>query len=109
MLNQAATRADWDARAATHYRPSGLANEGFVHCSTPAQLPATLDRHYRDRDDLVLLTIDVGALTGDLIWEDTSGRGEAYPHVYGPIPLAAVVGVDALAVDPGGAMRVCQR
>lgn len=102
MLHHAATLADWAARSATDYRPAGLATEGFVHCSTRAQLPATLARHYRGRSDLVLLTIDVGALTSGLVWEDTSGRGEAFPHIYGPIPLSAVATVEPLAVDDDG-------
>jgi len=105
VLHHAATRADWEARTETDYRPAGLATEGFVHCSTAEQLPATLARHYRGRDDLVLLTLDVGALTSDLVWEDTSGRGEAYPHIFGPIPLSAVTVVELLAVDDDGVMR----
>ncbi len=105
MLHHAATRADWDARTETDYRPAGLATEGFVHCSTAEQLPATLARHYRGRDDLVLLSLDVGALTSDLVWEDTSGRGEAYPHIYGPIPIQAITAVETVAVDEGGSIR----
>lgn len=105
MLHHAATRADWDARSETHYEPAGLAGEGFVHCSTPAQLPATLGRYYAGRSDLVLLTLDVAALDADLIWEDTSGRGERFPHVYGPIPLPAIVAVEDLRVDPDGGRR----
>lgn len=105
MLHHAATRADWDARTETDYRPAGLATEGFVHCSTAEQLPATLARHYRGRDDLVLLSLDVGALTSDLVWEDTSGRGEAYPHIYGPIPIQAITAVEPVAVDEGGSIR----
>lgn len=105
MLHHAATRADWDARTETDYRPAGLAVEGFVHCSTGEQLAATLARHYPGRDDLVLLTLDVGALTSDLVWEDTSGRGEAYPHIYGPIPVPAITAIEALAVGGDGVMR----
>lgn len=105
MLHHVAIRDEWDAVTDTSYRPAGLATEGFVHCSTAEQLPATLARHYPGRDDLVLLTLDVGALTSDLVWEDTSGRGEDFPHVYGPIPLAAIVGVEDLAVDADGVIR----
>ncbi|MEL6981195.1 MAG: DUF952 domain-containing protein [Actinomycetota bacterium] len=105
MLHHAATRADWDARSETHYEPAGLAAEGFVHCSTAEQLRATLGRYYVGRSDLVLLTLDAAALTADLVWEDTSGRGELFPHVYGPIPLGAVITAEDLAVDADGVMR----
>lgn len=105
MLHHVATRADWDARSDTDYEPAGLAAEGFVHCSTAAQLPATVGRYYTGRSDLVLLTLDTAALTADLVWEDTSGRGERFPHIYGSIPLPAIVAVEELAVDGDGTMR----
>lgn len=99
MLYHVATVEDWEARSATDYRPAGLAGDGFVHCSSADQLPGVLDRYYRGRDDLVLLTIDPGGLTADVVWEDTTGRGERFPHVYGPLALAAVVGTEPLSVD----------
>lgn len=82
--------------------PASLAEEGFVHCCTEAQLLGVVSRYYADRTDLVALTIDPEALgTAELKWEapahpDGSPNTEAeeslrYPHVYGPIPVAAVV------------------
>ena len=93
VLFHVATAADWAARSADHYRPAGLATDGFVHCCDQGQLPGVVHRYYRGRDDLVLLTVDPGGLTRDVVWEDTSGRGERFPHVYGPIDLVAVVAV----------------
>ncbi|MEM9566011.1 MAG: DUF952 domain-containing protein, partial [Actinomycetota bacterium] len=90
MIYHVATEEDWATRTDADYRPAGLAVEGFVHCSVAGQLAGVLDRYYRDRSDLLLLTIDPAGLTSDLIWEDTSGRGERFPHIYGPIDLAAV-------------------
>jgi uncharacterized protein (DUF952 family) len=98
VLYHVATTVDWAARSADGYLPAGYPAEGFVHCSVGRQLPGVLDRHYRGRSDLVLLTIDPAGLTADVVWEDTSGRGERFPHVYGPIAATAVVGVESLAV-----------
>jgi uncharacterized protein (DUF952 family) len=72
--------------------PPSLADEGFVHCSTRAQLDATLARHFPGAGRLTLLVLDPDAV-GDLRWEE-SRPGEAFPHVYGPIPTAAVVAVE---------------
>ena len=49
------------------------------------------DWFYRDVPDLVLLCIDAGGLTSELLWEASSDSfaGE-FPHVYGPIPVRAV-------------------
>jgi uncharacterized protein (DUF952 family) len=102
VLHHVATVAEWEARSDAGYAPAGLAADGYVHCAADGQLAGVLDRYYRGRDDLVLVTIDPAGLTADVVWEDTTGRGERFPHVYGPIPPAAVVAVEPLAVDAAG-------
>lgn len=63
---------------------------GYIHCSFRDQVEGVAARHYGAiEEDLVLLEIDPDALTHELKVEE-SGHG-AYPHVYGPIPVAAVV------------------
>jgi uncharacterized protein (DUF952 family) len=51
------------------------------------------DLFYRDRDDVVLLTIDPRLLDSPVVVETPDGGDEGYPHVYGPLPLEAVVQV----------------
>jgi uncharacterized protein (DUF952 family) len=92
------TRAAWEAAVAagTPYAHPSLDSEGFVHCSTDAQLVGTLGRYFAgaDRTTLVSLVVDPDRLgdEADLRWEPSTG-GEDFPHVYGPIPLDAVVDV----------------
>ncbi|MCU1353974.1 MAG: uncharacterized protein JWM05_3183 [Acidimicrobiales bacterium] len=87
-----ASEAEWTAaQAAGELRPPSLEAEGFVHCSWTQQVAATADRHFPGRDDLVLLELDREALDAPLVVEDSYGSGQAYPHVYGPVPLAAVI------------------
>jgi uncharacterized protein (DUF952 family) len=70
--------------------PAGFATEGFVHCSTPRQVPATIERHFDEVDELVLLELDVDAVTPDVRWEE--GRpGEVFPHLYRPIAVEEVL------------------
>ena len=73
-----------------------LADEGFIHCSTAAQWPATVERFYADVDKLLLLHIDETLLDLPVVFEQLGEAPEPFPHVYGPIPLAAVVQVDRL-------------
>lgn len=73
-----------------------LADEGFIHCSTAAQWPATVERFYADVDALLLLHVDETLLHVPLIVEQLGEAPEPFPHVYGPIPLAAVVKVERL-------------
>ncbi len=68
-----------------------LAEEGFIHCSTAAQVVTTAERFYSQRDDVLVLEIDPTRLGVEVRHEDLVGAGEEFPHVYGPLPLAAVV------------------
>jgi uncharacterized protein (DUF952 family) len=73
-----------------------LDTEGFVHCSTRDQLAGTLARHFAGAGELVVLVLDPDAIPAALRWEE-SRPGERYPHVYGPIPVAAVRAVETAA------------
>lgn len=85
-------RADWqEAQAQGEYRPSSLAQEGFIHCSTPEQVVATANRFYHERRGLVLLTIDPRRVRPEVRFEPADGS--LFPHVYGPLNLDAVVDV----------------
>ncbi|MBN2624444.1 MAG: DUF952 domain-containing protein [Acidimicrobiales bacterium] len=90
----------WDAaRQAGAVTPASLDTEGFVHCSTRAQLASTLARHFRGAGPLVLLVLDPAAVAGDLRWEQ-SRPGEVFPHVYAPLPVEAVVATEAVTAPP---------
>lgn len=73
-----------------------LAEEGFIHCSTEAQWPATAERFYADAPHLLLLHVDETAVGSPVVFEQLGAAPEPFPHVYGPIPLAAVVRVQTL-------------
>jgi uncharacterized protein (DUF952 family) len=98
-----AIESDWQAAVATGgpYDRStigvSLAEEGYVHCSFPAQVAETAERYYAGRDDVVVLVVDPGRLGCEVVVEDLAGTGTEFPHVYGPIPLAAVVAVEDVA------------
>ncbi|MGW3290747.1 DUF952 domain-containing protein [Streptomyces sp. NPDC001002] len=92
-------RALWDAARSTgtyeiSTRGRTLQEEGFVHCSTRAQLPRTAAAFFADLDDLVVLVVDPDLLDVPVKYEAATPGGEEFPHVYGPIPVAAVVDVE---------------
>ncbi|MBB2914280.1 uncharacterized protein (DUF952 family) [Streptosporangium becharense] len=91
-----ALAADWDdARRAGEYRMSSigrtLEEEGFIHaCADHDQLCGVVERFYRDvTDPLVLLVIDPAGL--DVRFETAVDVPETFPHIYGPLPVSAVV------------------
>ena len=64
---------------------------GFIHCSTTVQIEATANRFYGDLSNLVLLTLDPVAVPSEVLWEAPApGVDELFPHIYGPLPIAAV-------------------
>jgi uncharacterized protein (DUF952 family) len=64
--------------------------DGFIHFSTREQLKETIARHFAGERDLVVLEIDSVALGDELKWEP-SRRGALFPHLYGELPLTAVL------------------
>ena len=94
-------RSDWqDAQEVGEYRAASLAQEGFIHCSTPAQVAATANRFYHGRHGLVLLVIDPSRIGPEVRYEPADGS--LFPHVYGPLNLDAVVDVQAFEPDGDG-------
>jgi uncharacterized protein (DUF952 family) len=49
----------------------------------------------------VLLTVDAGVLGEALRWEASRG-GALFPHLYGALPVEAVVRADPLPLGPDG-------
>lgn len=73
-----------------------LADEGFIHCSTAEQWPAVRAMFYADVDPLLLLHVDESLLDSPVVYERIGNAPADFPHVYGPIPLTAVVCVQEL-------------
>lgn len=98
-LYHLALQNEWqEARVAGEYRRStrGLALEqvGFIHASASHQLSATFQRFYQDAGAVVLLCIDPVRLEQAGVpvrWEPAPESGELFPHLYGPLPLEAVL------------------
>jgi glutathione S-transferase len=96
---------DWrDAQEAGAYRMSTIGQSiddvGFIHCSFHHQVEGTASRYYAGRSDLVLLTIDPNLVGVEVRVENLHGGEELFPHLYGPLPVGAVVAVDAYDAPP---------
>ena len=76
--------------------------DGFIHFSTAQQAPETAAKWFAGRGDLTLAAIDADALGADLRWEPSRG-GALFPHLYGPLPMSAVVWSRPLPLDEDGA------
>lgn len=93
------------ASARGEHRPDSLGEAGFVHLSTPGQVHLPANRLYTGRSDLVLLRIDPERLSAPVRWEPgVPGDPEAmlFPHLYGPLPVAAVLSTEPYLPDADG-------
>ncbi|MCC9644535.1 DUF952 domain-containing protein [Rhodopirellula sp. JC740] len=86
-----ATQQQWEATQSTGILPPAPIDEkdGFIHLSTPEQVPGTLAAHFAGQSELVVLHIRVRDIEEHLKWE-TSRGGDLFPHLYAELPLSAV-------------------
>jgi len=91
-----------DAQRAGLFRgaPPDLA-DGFIHFSSAAQVAETAGKHFPGAIDQVLVAVDAGLLGEALKWERSRG-GDLFPHLYGPLSLAAVLWVEPLPLGADG-------
>ncbi len=100
-------RADWDAAGQAgvfHGSPLDF-KDGFIHLSTAIQAAETARLHFRDQADLILVGFEAEGFGDALKWEASRG-GQLFPHLYGPLPVAAAVSVDPLPLDAEGTPQV---
>lgn len=84
--------------------PADIA-DGYIHLSRGCQLAATLDKHFSGVDGLVLAAVDLSRLGDTVRWESSRG-GELFPHIYGVLPIEAVVSATTLERTADGTVRL---
>jgi beta-hydroxylase len=87
----AAQWAQFEADGVFHGAPVDLA-DGYIHLSTADQVQGTLDKHFAGQAGLVIAEVDLEMLGDDIRWEVSRG-GALFPHLYGPLPMKAVMAV----------------
>ncbi len=75
--------------------------DGFIHFSTRTQVWTSAAKHRRGQDNILLLEVDAAALGEALKWEASRG-GALFPHLYGPLPVSAVMNLTPLRLDDDG-------
>ncbi len=90
---------EWNlAQSKGEYEPHQFADEGFIHCSYSHQLKTVINRFFLGQKNLVVLEIDSALLQCAVIEENLEGGAELYPHIYGKLPLNAIVSCRPLEV-----------
>src|ERR1700689_883826 len=105
-------RIEWEAALSRgRYAAASLRVEGFIHCSTLAQVGDTANRFYRGQAGLVVLCIDEARLGAEFKYEAPAGAGgegvgEVFPHLYGELNGDPVVRVVELPCEVDGSFRL---
>jgi uncharacterized protein (DUF952 family) len=98
---------EWEkAKNLGTYRSESLDSEGFIHCSTLAQVIDSANRFFKGLQDLVILVIDIDRFTSEIRYEGTNPNN-LFPHIYGGLNIDAVsqvidleTNVDSLFIMP---------
>ncbi len=99
------TAADWRLTLAEGlYEGSAVDRaDGYIHLSALDQLETTAAKYYAGQTDLMLVEVDLEALGDTVVWEPSRG-GALFPHIYGPLTVAATANARALSVNDAGEM-----
>lgn len=84
--------------------PADIA-DGYIHLSCGSHLAATLDKYFSGVSGLVLAAVDLSRLGDAVRWEPSRG-GPLFPHIYGVLPVDAVVSVLPLERTPDGTVKL---
>ena len=103
VIYKITTRALFEQGVAEGVLPPSPIDEtdGYMHFSTGDQVRETLQLHFAGQTELVLCAVPVDAVESDLRWEPSRG-GALFPHLYAPLPLAAITAHYAIAVADDG-------
>ena len=85
-------------------RGTTLEKAGFIHCSLRHQLHAVAEFVYGDAPDeeLVVLVIDSDRVGAVIRFEAAEPDGPEYPHIYGALPVSAVIETITVSRDAEG-------
>jgi len=106
LLYHIATADAWgDATSTGRYRAESLHDEGFIHCSTAAQVLRVADFLYQGQHGLVLLEIDPERVGPEIRFEQAN-TGESFPHIFGPINFDAILRTFPFEPRPDGSFAL---
>lgn len=106
LLFHVTTRDDWqEHKNSGNYEPESLDTQGFIHCSSGHQVEDTANKHFADKEQILLLVIDVAMVREQIKYEEDK-NGEKFPHIYGPLSINAVIDQIDVAAEENGKFNI---
>lgn len=107
LLFHITTREQWKANQnESNYKPESFEDKGFIPCSSGSQLEDTANRLFSDKDQILLLVIDVSTLGENIKYEQDEETGQRYPHIYGPLNTSAVIDKIDIKAEKDGSFDI---
>ena len=75
--------------------------DGFIHFSTAAQARETAAKHFKGRDDLLLVSVATEPMARHYKMEPSRG-GDLFPHLYAHLPVSNATEWQELPLGPDG-------
>ncbi|NQV57499.1 MAG: DUF952 domain-containing protein [Rhodospirillales bacterium] len=96
-------KQEWDAalESGAYSGSSQDKADGFIHFSTAAQIVESAAKHRAGQSGLMLLAANPDLLGDHLKWEQSRGE-QLFPHLYGSLPIDAVMNAVDLPLDADG-------
>lgn len=104
LIYKLSPRDEWQAAEATGIftgAPIDVA-DGFIHFSTADTVEETANKWFVDVEDVLLVVVDADQLDEDQLKYEPSRGGALFPHLYGPMPMSAVISVHELPKSDAG-------
>ncbi|MFI2648395.1 DUF952 domain-containing protein [Micromonospora fulviviridis] len=109
MIYKILATSEWEqAQAAGRFTGTAMdRQDGFIHLSAADQVVETARRVFAGVTGLTLLAVDEARLDDALRWEVSRG-GALFPHLYGALPVDAVLAAHPLPADRPAADAVAE-
>lgn len=89
-----------------NYEPESLETKGFIKCSSGNQLEGAANRFFPEKDEILLLVIDVSLIRENIKYEEDDETGEKFPHIYGPLSTNAVIDKIEIKAEDSGKFNI---
>lgn len=103
LLFHITTRDKWKQyQKDGNYEPESFESNGFIRCFTGDQIEDAANRLFPDKDEILLIVIDVSIIREEVKYKEDEETGEKFPHILGPLSINAVIDkIDIKAEDNG--------
>ncbi|WP_380057320.1 DUF952 domain-containing protein [Falsihalocynthiibacter sp. SS001] len=64
--------------------------DGYIHFSTAEQLRETVTKHFANKPNLILATVETDGIADEIKWEVSRG-GAKFPHLYRKLKRSEVI------------------